>query len=331
MKRVKKTARTFVLAIMICMMFVCAAFAAENGSLWIAADESSTGEGTIASIVTDTTVTDGLVEVHYDSEALTFESVETVGEYVAMYAVNADTEGVVKISWVAPGPYESDGSAICLIRVNFSGVEEDSSLTITGTATGADGAQVEIISALDTSELEKAILEAEGLKEELYTEESYAAVEEALAEAEAVLADPTATQEDIDAAAEALREAMDALELKQTDSGSDVDTSELEKAIAKAEGLEKKNYTQKSYAAVEKALSSAKKVLANDKATQAEVDAAAKALNDAIAALVLASTSTPGTGDDGSMVMFAAIAAISAMGIAAVLVIMNNKKGRYAK
>lgn len=331
MKRVKKTARTFVLAVLICAMFVCSAFAAENGSMWISTNESSTGEDTIASIVTDTTVTDGLVEVRYDSEALTFESVTVMDDYVAMYAVNTDTEGVVKISWVAPGEYETDGSAVCLIQVNFSGAEKDSSLTMSGSAVDSEGNEVEIISALDTSELEKAILEAEGLKEELYTEDSYKAVEEALENAKKVLDDPSTTQDDIDAAAEALRKAMDALVLKNTGSGSDVDTTELEKAIAKAEGLNKKNYTQKSYATVEKALENAKKVLANDKATQAEVDAAAKALNDAIAALVLADTTTPGTGDDNSMTMFVALAAISVMGIVAVLVILNNKKGRYAK
>lgn len=330
MKRAKKTARTLVLAILICMMFVCTAFAAEDGSVWINTVDSSTGEGTVAAIVTDTTVTDGLVELTYDSDALTYQGVTVDEQYVSLYAVNADTDGVVKISWIAPGAYETDGSGICLIQVHFSGKAGDAP-AITGTVNAPDGSAVTITQAPDTTELKKATLEAEGLNKDLYTEESFAAVEEALENAEAVLADPGASQSEIDEAVKALQDAMDALALKQSVSGSDKDTTELEKAIAKAEGLKKDNYTQKSYSAVEKALKNAKAVLADEDATQEEIDAAAKALTDAIAALVLADTSTPGTGDDGSMTIFIAIAAISVAGIAAVIIILTGKKGRYAK
>ena len=137
MKRVKTIACTLVLAIMISMMLAPAALAAENGSVWLGVSESSTG--TVAVIVSDTTVTDGLVEISYDSSKLTFVSVETDDDYVALYAVNTDTAGVVKISWVAPEAYKTEGNGISLIRVNFSGTEKESSLSLTGTVNGADG------------------------------------------------------------------------------------------------------------------------------------------------------------------------------------------------
>ena len=329
MKRVKRTASAIVLAIMICMMLFPTALAAGTGSVWLGISNSSTG--TVAAIATDTTVTDGLVEIAYDSSKLTFVSVETDSDYVAMYAVNTDTKGVVKISWVAPGAYEADGTGICLIRVNFSGTEKSSTMTMTGTVNGADGSALTIGAGTDTTELKKAVLEAEALTGDVYTEESFAAMEQALAQAKAVLENPAASQSEVDDAVNALRQAMDALALKQTESGSAADTEELEKAIHKAEGLDKSNYTQKSYSALEKALKEAKKVLADSKATQEKVDKAAKALNDAIAALVLADTPSPDTGDDNSMTMLIVVAALCVVGIVVVVIVMKSKKGRYGK
>ena len=61
-------------------------------------------------------------------------------------------------------------------------------------------------------------------------------------------------------------------------------TDALAAAILAAEAVEKEAYTEESVAALEKALAAAGTVLA-DPATQAEVDAAAKAVEDAVAAL----------------------------------------------
>ena len=63
------------------------------------------------------------------------------------------------------------------------------------------------------------------------------------------------------------------------------DTTALEQAIAAAQGVNPEDYSADSYAAVEVALAEAIAVLADPDATQAEVDAAAKALNDALAGL----------------------------------------------
>lgn len=208
MKIARKVVTVLTMAALLCTLFAATAFAAESGSLWAAVEQS---EGTVALIVTDTTVTDGVVKVTYDSSVLTYESTEVTAEYVAMYAVNAEEAGVVLISWVAPGPYELKDESVCLIRVNFSGKEEKNSITLTGTAHGEDGKELNFADAPDTAALEKAIADAKALDESEYTEESYADVETALAAAEAVLADGTATQAEVDAAEEALRDAMDAL------------------------------------------------------------------------------------------------------------------------
>ena len=64
-----------------------------------------------------------------------------------------------------------------------------------------------------------------------------------------------------------------------------VDTNALEQAIAAAQSLNPEDYSASSFAVVEAALDKAIAVLGNAEATQEDVDAAAKALNAAVAAL----------------------------------------------
>lgn len=209
MKNVTRAVRTLMLAALICVLLVTAVSAASEGSVWLNTTETS--EDTAVFVVTDTMVTDGLVEISYDSTKLTYEEVKVNEDRVAMYAVNADTAGTVKISLVAPEAYETDGSGIWLIQVCFSGTEEKSSVALTGAVNDAEGNAVALAENLDTSEPGKAVQKAEELDAGKYTEESYAAVQEALKEAEAVLADPAATQAEVDAAAKALNDAIAAL------------------------------------------------------------------------------------------------------------------------
>ena len=151
---------------------------------------------------------------------------------------------------------------------------------------------------VDASKLEAAIDKAEALKSDDYTDESWAAVEEALADAKAALY--STDQKFVDAATDALNAAMDALVKAEEPGpvpGEEVDTSDLQAAIDKAEALKSDDYTAESWAAVEAALADAKDALASD--SQDEVDAAAKALNDAMGALVEAEPGTdPGTDPD---------------------------------
>ena len=318
MKAVNKLLRLLALVLIMSMMLATVAFAAETGKVWISVAESANGKDTVALILTDTTVTDGLVKVTYDPEALTYQGVMVSSEYVAMHSVNAEEPGTVLIAWVAPEAFEADGSVLTLIEVNFEGVQEENTLEAAGVAQDAEGNEI-AIGSVDTSALEEAIAKTEELKEEDYTEESWKALEEAKEAAEAVLEDPTATQSEIDEAAEALEEAIAALEEKP------VDKSELEKAIKTAESKVKKDYTKKSWDAMQAALKVAEKVMADEDATQEEVDAAADALNKAIKALVPATGKNPETGDNSQLGLVAVIAGLCAVGMAA-LAVMNSKR-----
>ena len=214
MKLAGKAVTALLLAALMIVMLPVSAFAAEDGKVWLTVSEE---EGkTAALIVADTQVTDGLVVVTYDSEALTYVGVKTVEAYVAKYAVNAEEPGVVKISWVAPGPYEVDGEAFAMIGVLFEGVEEESTMIINGIAHDDVGNDVIVGEGVDKAELEKAISDAKAVNKDKYTDESVAAMEKALADAEAVFADPLATQEQVDSAAEALRNAINALKAIET-------------------------------------------------------------------------------------------------------------------
>ena len=318
MKRVKNSVRIIALATMLCMLLSLGVFAAENGSVWIT--ETDTDDGTVAFVVTDAAVTDGLVAVNYDADKLTYQSVTVNETYVAMHAVNADEPGVVLISWVAPAAVAPEGNEM-LIQVNFAGTS-DEDVTLEGTVTGGEITEAP---AVDKTELQKTVLEAKGLNEADYTAETWADLEEALAAAEAVLADPAATQEEVDAATAALRAAIDALELAEP-AGGEVDKSELKKTVGIAEGLKKGNYTESSWKALEKALKEAKAVLADEDATQEEVDAATAALKAAIAGLKLVGPAD--TGDDTNLVVPIALAVLCVLGIAAMIVI--KKKGGKA-
>ena len=282
MKSVNKTIRSLVMLVLVCAMLATAAFAAEDGSVWLNVMQDTTDQVS-AYIVADATVTDGLVELTYDSSALTCQSVEVNGDYVAMYAVNADEPGLVKISWVAPCEYEADG-AQWLVKVTFTG---EGSVTMSGTVNGADGSSV-TQTTLDKSELEKVILEAEGLYEDDYTRRSWETLEKALSMAKDTLNDPTATQSQVNAAAETLSNGIASLELKLV-----TNNAELYKAILRAKGLCQDKYTAESWAALEEALANAEAVMNDRKATQKQIDEATEALNAAIDGLELKTEEAP--------------------------------------
>lgn len=209
MKIARKVVTMLVALVLMCTLLTTAALASEDGYVWVSAEQS---DGTAALIMTNTTVTDGVIRVTYDSSKLTYVSTEVAEEYVAMYAVNAQQSGTVLISWVAPEAYTLTEEAVCLIRVNFTGVGETGDFVLTGTANDAQGNPVDIGDAPDKTALKVAVAEAEALDESKYTEESFAKVETALADAREVLADGLATQEEVDAAEAALRDAIAALE-----------------------------------------------------------------------------------------------------------------------
>ena len=135
---------------------------------------------------------------------------------------------------------------------------------------------------VDKTALEAAIADAAKIDKSAYTDDSVAAFEEALAAAEA--AKNATKQSEVDAAVQALKDAIAALEEKPVKP----DMTAIDDAVAAAEQLKAEDYTPESYAELTKAVEEAKAVKTKEDATQAEVDAAAKAVTDAIAALELA-------------------------------------------
>ena len=103
-----------------------------------------------------------------------------------------------------------------------------------------------------------------------------------------------------------------------------VDTTKLETLIAQAKALKKSNYSEKSWDDMQTALKAAEKVLANDKATQDEVDKETENLDKAIKALVLATDKNPVTGDRSNLTL--AVATMLFCIVALVVLLGDRKK-----
>ncbi|PNZ46087.1 lectin-like domain-containing protein, partial [Staphylococcus simulans] len=127
--------------------------------------------------------------------------------------------------------------------------------------------------ALD--ELQKALDAANAVKKDDYKPSTVAPFEAAVQAGEAAKADTSKTPEQLKAAAQAIKDAQNALQAK-------ANKAELEKSIATAEGLGQLNANDPEDKAVQDALNKAKEVQADQNADQAAVDAAKKALDDAI-------------------------------------------------
>lgn len=155
--------------------------------------------------------------------------------------------------------------------------------------TEAMEALVKVERSVDTTEIEKAVAEAEGLKESDYTAESWAAYQAALANARTAL-EAKESQEAVDNATAALNAAKEKL-VKADEQPVTVDTSSLEKAIADAKALKEADYTADSWKALQGVLTEAQKAL-DAKESQEAVDNATNSLNKAIKALVKKNSSS---------------------------------------
>ena len=123
MKSVKRFARMMALAVAICLLLTLSVFATETGSFW-ATESSAEGEA-YAAVMGSGVVTDGVVEMTYDADALSPEDLQVNEEYVAMYSANAEEAGVIRIAWVAPGEIEIDGEDWLFQLTTTGETEED--------------------------------------------------------------------------------------------------------------------------------------------------------------------------------------------------------------
>ncbi len=143
--------------------------------------------------------------------------------------------------------------------------------------------------------LKESIEAAEKLTESDYTATSWKSFSAVLADAKKVNADASATDAQVMAAAEALADAKKALVHAPTTN----DTTDLKVEIGRADALEQSAYTADSWKAYQAALEDAKKVEANESASQSEVQAATKSLAAARESLVK-KTSESGQTSNGS-------------------------------
>lgn len=162
----------------------------------------------------------------------------------------------------------------------------------TGAATLVDDGKAGVTKAALQSKVDqvKDFVEAD------YTPESWKTFAEALTAAQAMLERTDATQAEVDAALDALTKAADGL--KKAQPASAVDKSKqfqagIDHTKQAMADLNESDYTPETWKALIDALAAAEKVVADDDATQAEVDAAAKALQEARSGLKKAGSTTP--------------------------------------
>jgi len=140
----------------------------------------------------------------------------------------------------------------------------------------------------DKTELEKQLADANSKNSTDFSPETWATLEEAKKTAQAVEDNATATQTQIDEAAKKLKEAIAAL---------NVDKTKLQEQIKDAETKQEADYSPKTWNDFKNAEIKAKEI--NNKTTplpkQSEIDAATKALQDAIKALAVDKTALQNT------------------------------------
>ncbi len=172
----------------------------------------------------------------------------------------------------------------------------------------------------DYTKVDAAIAKANALKKDDYKD--FSGVEAA---ANAVVRDKNITeQSEVDAMAKAIEDAIAALQYK------DADYTKVDAAIAKANALKKDDY--KDFSGVEAAVNA----VVRDKniTEQSEVDAMAKAIEDAIAALEKKPASTkpgtsdksPQTGDTSNVALWIALLFVSGGAAIGATVVSRKKK-----
>src|SRR5699024_9408900 len=124
-----------------------------------------------------------------------------------------------------------------------------------------------------------------------YTKESWAVFAQALEDAQAVLANEAATQEEVDAALETLKNAASGLTKAEIPVPVDKNAIKVVAGIYKT--YDETEYTKESWAVIAQALEDAQTVLANEAATQEEVDAALETLKNAASGLTKAEIPVP--------------------------------------
>ena len=218
-------------------------------------------------------------------------------DYTAVDAAIAKAAGIERDRYTAESleTFDAAYEAVEVVR----GLKADEQERVTAMAKAIEDALKLLVidTASDAKEaLQKKVNEAKEKAEEDYTEASWAALQEAIKRAEEVLSDEEAVRKEVNAALNALQSAADGLVKRPEEPGepeqpeeptdNQPDNAALETVLKNARTKDLSGYTEASANAFRLALAEAEKILANAKATQAEIDAALKALQTAENSLV---------------------------------------------
>ena len=163
----------------------------------------------------------------------------------------------------------------------FKDITEDHTIAVTFAKDGLTVAKENLLATINTAKEKLA-------EKDAYTPESVKELEEAVEAAQKVYDKEDSTKEEVDAAEKAVQEAQKALVKKETPKPEvPVKKDELKAAVEDATKVvgDKEQYTEESLAALQSAIDKANAVLDNPEATQAEIDAAVKAVKEAKEAL----------------------------------------------
>ena len=155
--------------------------------------------------------------------------------------------------------------------------------------------------------------------EEAYTKISYGYYLETLTSAEEIFASNIVSQKEIDEVLSELKKAENSLIALG-------DKTVLNGAIEEVKALKKSDYTAESYAAVEKALKDAERILALDAPTLKQTEIAAENLENATKELVSVSTEQKGSDSESSGCNGALGIPLFGVGAAVGLVLKKRRK-----
>ncbi|MBR6769927.1 MAG: NPCBM/NEW2 domain-containing protein [Lachnospiraceae bacterium] len=201
----------------------------------------------------------------WDSEAVLGE---VTGAKTPMQFVSVDVTGAGEIKLIVDaegsnGYDHSEWADACFIR----GLEANTAL------------------AVDKTGLAATVADAEALKKEDYTTDSWKVLETSLQEARKILANDIYTQAETEAADNALKAAQKALKTEEAVAPT-VDKTQLKELVSRAEtAIASGKYTDASAQKLQTEVAKAKAVLQAASATQAQVNQAVSKLNQAMGEL----------------------------------------------
>lgn len=163
-----------------------------------------------------------------------------------------------------------------------------------------------------------AILEHIQEQKDLYQEESIKDIDTLLVQAKEVLNNPNSQINELRDMIVKTKDAIEKAIFK-------VQKEQLKALIEQANNLNKKDYTEESYANLQTVLSDAVAVYENEQATQQEVDAAVQALQQAIQSLDIVKVTSTDTGDTTQKALLMGLCGLSIVLMASIVFVMKKR------